>query len=144
MASKDIVALMDREKLYNFASSQRRFPKNTKPIRLVIDDCINEPFEHWKDVIQRIVSWLIDEQLLGVSDCPIMAGKSVFIDCKKTKFVNPRNLPNGLFLQRGGQHGGATSEEQWYRLRDLLDDRPVDLSAIRVLYRNIQLVPLKN
>ena len=129
------MALKDGEELYNFVSSQRRFPKNTKPIRLVIDDCMNEPFEHWKDVIQRIVSWLIDEQLLGVSDCPIMAGKSVFIDCKKTKFINPRDLPNGLYLQRGGQHGGPTSVQQWYELRDLLDDRPVDLSAIQVLCR---------
>lgn len=129
-----VMALKDREGLYIFASSKQRYPKNTKPIRLMIDGHINEPFKHWKDVIHQVVSWLVDEHLLGVSDCPIMAGRWVFIDCKKTGFTNPRDLPNGLFLHRGGSKGGPTTEEQWYRLRKLLGDHPVDLSAIQVRY----------
>ena len=123
------MALNDGEELYNFASSQRRFPKYTDPIRLMIGDRVNEPMQYWKDVIHEVVSWLVDGQLLEVRDCPIIAGRWVFIDCKKTNFITPRDLPNGLFLQRGG----PTSEEQWYRLRDLLDDCPVDLSVIQVL-----------
>ena len=128
------MALKDREGLYTFASSKQRYPKHTKPIRLMIDGHINEPFEHWKEVIHQIVSWLVDEHLLGVSDCPIMAGRWVFIDCKKTGFINPKDLPNGLFLHRGGSKGGPTTEEQWYKLRKLLDDCPVDQSAIQVRY----------
>ena len=126
------MALKDCEGLYTFASSKRRYPKNTDPIRLMIGDHINEPVQYWKDVIHEVVSWLVDERLLGVGDCPIIAGKWVFIDCKKTNFITPRDLPNGLFLQRGG----PTSVEQCYRLGKLLDDRPVDPSTIQVLYRN--------
>ena len=128
------MALKDCEGLYTFASSKRRYPKDTKPIRLMIDRHINEPVQYWKDVIHEVVSWLVDEQLLGVSDYPIMVGKWVFIDYKKTGFINPKDLPNGLFLNRGGLGGGPTTEEQWYKLRKLLDDCPVGQSSIQVHY----------
>ena len=124
----------DIEKCYTL-TSERRYPRYTKPIRLKIGDYIEEPVQHWREVIHKIVVWLVDEERLNDNHCPIEIGKWTFVNSEAvnrdgTPFKNPRQLPKGLIL-----HRGLTTEEQWSGLRKMLDQLQVDTSAIQVSYR---------
>ena len=124
---------IDIEKCYTL-TSERRYPRYTKPIRLKIGDYIEEPVKHWREVIHKVVAWLIDEERLNDNHCPIETGKWTFVNSEAvnrdgTPFKNPRQLPKGFIL-----HRGLTTEEQWSGLRKMLDQLQVDTSAIQVFY----------
>ncbi len=121
------------EKRYTL-TSERRYPRYTKPIRLKIGDYIEEPVKHWREVIHRIVVWLVDEERLNDNHCPIETGKWTFVNSEAvnrdgTPFKNPRQLPKGFIL-----HRGLSTKAQWRGLRKMLDQLQVDTSAIQVLY----------
>ena len=107
----------------------------TTPIRLKIGADINEPVNYWLDVIHKVVAWLVDEEILGVNDCPIGTEKYTFIGREAvnpdgTPFKRPQSLSSDLILQRGY----VNTQEQWRKVRQLLDQFGVDKSTIRVSY----------
>ena len=125
----------DLEKCYTL-TSERRYPRYTKPTRLKIGDYIEGPVKHWREVIHKIVVWLVDEERLKNNHCPIEIGKWTFVSSEAvnrdgTPFKDPRQLSKGFILQRG-----LTTEEQWSGLRKMLDQLSVDLSTIQVFYRS--------
>ena len=136
--SNDLPA--DFEKCYSFIS-ERRYPPNTTPIpnRLKIGTHIEKQVDSWWDVIHEVVVWLVNERILSSNNCPIEMGEWTFINSEAvnrdgTPFRNPRELPNGLILQRGR----GTTREQWERLWKLLKQFNIDLSKIEVFYKLIE------
>ncbi len=136
--SNDLPA--DFEKCYSFISEQRYPPNATPiPIRLKIDTHIEKQVDSWWDVIHEVVVWLVNERILSSNNCPIEMGEWTFINSEAvnrdgTPFRNPRELPNGLILQRGR----GTTREQWERLWKLLKQFNIDLSKIEVFYKLIE------
>ena len=121
---------------YSFASTERRYPQFTKPIRIQIGDQIKGSVKNWQDVIYEVVVWLIDEGVLSSNECPIEIGKWTFIGCEavnrdSTPFKRPRKLPGNFILQRG-----LTTYEQWDGLKRILKQLNVNLSAIQVVYKS--------
>lgn len=120
----------------NWCSFESKYPLGTKPIRLKIDSRIDAPVKHWKDVIHKVVAWLVDENILGVNDCPIGTQKYTFIGCESmnpdgTPLKEPRPLPHGIILQRGY----VNSQAQWGKLRQFLNENDLDKSTIKVYYQ---------
>jgi hypothetical protein len=73
--------------------------------------------------------------MLSNNDCPIEIGKWTFIGCEavnrdSTPFKRPEPLSNGLILQRGY----VSTQEQWRKLRQVLDQFGVDRNTIKALY----------
>lgn len=123
---------------YSFASSKRRYPQYTKPIRINIGDQFKKPVKNWKDVIHEVVVWLIEEGMLNNNDCPIEKGRWTFIGLEAvnrdgTPFRRPRQLPGNFILQHG-----LSTYEQWDGLKKLLKRLKADLSAIQVNYRSTE------
>ena len=124
-------------KSYSFDSG-KRYPPFTKPMWLKIGNDVDKEVRVWRDVIHEVVVWLVDEERLSISDCPILIGKWTFIDREGavnrdgTPVKNPQKLPNGLILQRSN----TTTHGQWDSLRKLLDQFNVDPSQIQVFYRS--------
>ena len=125
-------------KSYSFDSG-KRYPQHTKPSRLKIGNYVDVEVNFWRDVIHEVVVWLVNEELLSISACPILIGKWALIDREGlvnrdgTPIKNPKKLPNGLILQRSN----TTTHEQWDKLRKLLDQFNVDPTQIQVSYRPI-------
>ena len=131
--SSDASSVND-DKYYSFASD--KYPPYTKPIRLRMGNHIEKQVNSWRDVIHEVAAWLIDKGMLSANDCPVEIGRWTFINSEAlnqdgTPFANPRELPNGLILQRNG----PTTREQESGLRKLLDQLQVDTSAIQVFYQ---------
>ena len=112
---------IDDDKRYPFASEERFYPGDCKPTRVKIDNHRPETVKSWKDVIHKVAVWLADEGILGVNDCPIGGRMYTFIGHEavnpdRTPFKDPRQLPNGLILQRGF----LNTQEQWRKLKQFL------------------------
>ena len=121
----------------NWCSFEEKiYPPYTDPTKVKIDNRQPETVKGWKDVIHTVAVWLANEKRLSVKDCPIEVGKWTFISTEAvnhdgTPFKDPRQLPNGLILQRGS----LNSQQQWQKLRQLLGDLGVDRRTIRVSYK---------
>lgn len=112
------------------------YPPGTKPVKLKIVDSPEETVKDWKDAIHKVAAWLADKGILSVNDCPIGTEKYTFIGREAvnpdgTPFKNSQQLSNVLILQRGN----LNSQEQWRKLKQLLEDLSVNRSTIRVSYR---------
>ena len=111
------------------------YPKNTKPTKLKIGDRAVETVNAWTDVIHKVVAWLVDEKKLSANHCPIGTKTYIFIGREAvnhdgTPFKRPEPLSNGLILQRGY----VSTQEQWRKLRQVLDQFRVDRNIIKALY----------
>ena len=124
---------------YPFASEDRFYPQDFKPTKVKINNRRPETVKSWKDVIHEVAVWLANEGVLNANDCPIGGRKYTFIGRKAvnpngTPFKDPRQLPNGLILQRGF----LNTQEQWRKLKQLLKQpekqRQVNPSQIQVFY----------
>ena len=119
------------------------YPQDNKPIRLKIGNDIDEPVDHWLDVIQKVAAWLVDKGILSGSDCPIGGRMYTFIGQKavhpdgSTPFRDSRSLPQGLVLERRY----LNSREQWRKLSRFLKQpekqSEIDASTIRVSYKSM-------
>ncbi len=120
---------------YPFASEERFYPQDSKPTKVKIDNRHPETVKNWKDVVHKVAAWLADEGILSANDCPIGGRMYTFIGREAvnpdgTPFKDPRQLPNGLILQRGF----VNTQEQWRKLKKLLIQFDVDRRKIEVFY----------
>ena len=111
------------------------YEQGTKPVKLKIGDNPEETVKNWKAAIHKVVAWLADEGKLSVSNSPIGTEKYTFIGREAvnpdgTPFKRPQSLSSDLILQRGY----VNTQEQWRKVRQLLDQFGVDKSTIRVSY----------
>ena len=130
------VSSIDDNKRYPFASEEKFYPPDSKPIKLKIDGNPEKTVNSWKAVIHEVAAWLADEGILNVNDCPIGTATYTFIGREAvnpngTPFRNLQTLSNGLILQRDY----VNTRQQWQKLKQLLIQLSVNRHKIEVFYR---------
>lgn len=111
------------------------YPQGTRPTSFKIGDRPAETIGAWKDVVHKVIAWLVDEEILRASDCPIGTNKLTFIGREAvnrdgTSFDRPQQLSNGLISNRGF----FSTPQQWRKLRRLLSQFGVDKNTIKMFY----------